>query len=152
MVDTVVIIFNFSPKMNKIFDGLDYIFYRLYKFFHPLHLANSDEQLSISTIGLMLMIPMATIAGTICHYYGLRFEKYSLQSFTIVAILFFLTYVPLVQRYVYDKSISEDKYKVFRDRWGKEGRKLRKKRGWFIVLLVINNILVFPVLFLMLTN
>ena len=98
------------------------------------------------------MIPMATIAGTICHYYGLRFEKYSLQSFTIVAILFFLTYVPLVQRYVYDKSISEDKYKVFRDRWGKEGRKLRKKRGWFIVLLVINNILVFPVLFLMLTN
>lgn len=152
MVDTVVIIFNFSPKMNKIFDGLDYIFYRLYKFFHTLHLANSDEQLSISTIGLMLMIPMATIAGTICHYYGLRFEKYSLQSFTIVAILFFLTYVPLVQRYVYDKSISEDKYKVFRDRWGKEGRKLRKKRGWFIVLLVINNILVFPVLFLMLTN
>ena len=137
--------------MNKILDCFDYLFYRLYRFFHTLHLANPDEQLSISTIGLMLMIPMATIAGTICHYYGLRFEKYSLQSFTIVAILFFLTYVPLAQRYVYDKSISEDKYKVLRDRWGKEGRKLRKKRGWFVVLLVINNILVFPVLFLTLT-
>lgn len=130
--------------MNKIFDCIDYLFYRLYKFFRPLHLANPDEILSISTISLMLMIPIITVVGTICHYNGLRFEKYSLQSFTIVAIVFFLTYVPLLQRYMYDKSISKDKYQVFRDRWGKEDRKQRKRRGWYIVLLLMNNLLIFP--------
>ena len=146
MIDTVVIIFNFSTKMNKIINSFDYVFYRCYRFFSSHRIFRGMETIdSISTIFLSLFIPLAVIVGCVGHRTGMIIEKYSLQYYTILALIFLIGYAPLIQRYMFNKSISKDKYQVFKDKWGKENRKQRKKRGWYIVLFIINNIIVFPI-------
>ena len=132
--------------MSKILDCFDYVFYRFYRFFSSYRFFRGMEtEDAMSMIFLLFFIPIAALIGAGCYYTGTRIEKYSLKFYTYLALVFFIGYAPLIQRYSHNKSISQDKYKVFRDRWGKEDRKQQKKRGWYIVLLVINNIVVFPI-------
>ena len=131
--------------MNKILDCFDYLFYRLYRFFSSHRFFHGmEKEDSIGMIFLLFFIPTCALIGAVYYYTGTKFERYSLQTYTYIALVFLIEYTPLLHRYSFNKSILQDKYKVFKDRWGKEDRKLRKKRGWYIVLLVINNILVFP--------
>ena len=132
--------------MNKIINSFDYVFYRCYRFFSSHRIFRGMETIdSIGMIFLLLFIPVATLVGAVCYYTGIRIAKYSLQYYTYLALLFLIGYVPLIQRYMFNKSISEGKYQIFKDKWGKENHKQRKKRGWYIVLLLTNNALVFPV-------
>lgn len=94
----------------------------------------------------MLIVPISSIVGTICHYSRLSYGKY----FLIILVLIIV--VPLQKRYLSNKSISKKNYKVFEDKWREEDRKQRKMRSWYIVLLLINNLLVFPFIVIKLSH
>ena len=131
--------------MNKIIDFFDYIFYRLYQFFSAHRIFRGMEKNdSIGTIFLLFFIPTCALIGAVYYYTGTKFERYSLQTYIYIALVFLIEYIPLLQRYSFNKSISQDNYKVFKDKWGKENPQQRKKRGWCIVLLIINNVLILP--------
>ena len=132
--------------MNKIINSFDYVFYRLYRFFSSHRFFRGMEQIdSITMIFFILFLPIAALVGCILAHKGIQFEKYSPEYYISMLVGIPLCYGPLMTRYMYNKSISKGKYEVFRDRWGKEDRKQRKRRGWMIALLCINNIIVAPV-------
>ncbi len=139
--------------MSKILDCFDYVFYRCYRFFSSHRFFRGMEKDdSIGMIFLLFFIPTCALIGAVYYYTGTKFERYSLQTYTYIAFIFLIEYAPLLHRYSFNKSISKDKYQVFKDRWRKEDRKQRKKRGWYIVLLIVNNLLVFPLVVMMLIH
>jgi len=133
--------------MNKLLDFSDYFFYRLYKYFSSHRFFRGMEVIdSISTIVLSIFIPIAALVGCCCRHMGIGFEKYSPEYYLCILIGIPAMFGPFMKRYMFDKSISKSKYQIFKDKWGKENRKQRKKRGWMIALLCINNIIVAPII------
>ncbi len=134
--------------MKKMLDILDYTYYRLYLFFSSYRIfAGMEEIDAISTIMLVVFFPIACIGGSICHKTGIAiFEKYSASWFIGMIVLLVVYYIPMIKHYMYNKSITKGNYRIFRERWGKEDPKQRKKRGWLIAAIVINSLVVFPVI------
>ena len=131
--------------MNKIINFFDYVFYRLYQFFSAHRIFRGMEEIdAISMIFLTIFMPIVVFVLCVFTHNGMRIEKYTMPYYVSLAFVILFGYGPLLQRYMFNKSISKANYKVFKDRWGKENPQQRKKRGWCIVLLIINNVLILP--------
>ena len=137
-----------SGYMKKLLDILDYTYYRLYKFFSSHRFFTGMEEIdSISTIMLTIFFPFACIGGSICHEINIvLFERHTISRFLGMVAMIVIFYLPMMRRYMFNKSITKGKYRIFRERWEKEDPKQRKKRGWLIAALVINNLVIFPII------
>ena len=136
-----------SGYMKKILDIIDYTYYRLYKFFSSHRIFTGMEEIdSISTIMLTIFFPLACIGGSICHKTNIvMFERHTISRFLGTVVMIVIYYYPMMRRYMFNKSITTGKYRIFRERWGNEDPKQRKKRGWIIAALVFNNIVLIPI-------
>ena len=132
--------------MKKILDISDYIFFRSYQFFCSHRIFRGMEVIdAISVIFYIIFIPIAAIMGTMANYYGIKIDRYGMHRYIGMLLFFLVGYLPLMKRYMYNKSITKRNYQIFKDRWGKEDPKQRKKRGWIIAAIVINNIIIIPI-------
>ena len=134
--------------MKKILDILDYTYYRLYQFFSSYRIFAGMEELdAINIIVFIYLIPIACVGGTINGYIdAIPTARNPISRYFWSFVIGFVTMVPLMKRYMYNKSITKGNYRIFKERWGKEDPKQRKKRGWLIAAIVINNIVVFPII------
>ena len=73
------------------------------------------------------------------------FERHTISRFLGTVVMIVIYYYPMMRRYMFNKSITTGKYRIFRERWGNEDPKQRKKRGWIIAALVFNNIVLIPI-------
>ncbi len=139
--------------MKKILDVLDYIFYRSYLFFSSHRLFAGMEVIdAISMIFFTIFIPVSFSIGCIFRYLNIMVDSTSPARFIGMLIFFIVGYFPLMKRYMFNKSIKKNNYRVFKERWGNEDSKLQKRRGWFVALLFVNNILIFPIVGLVLMH
>ena len=136
--------------MKKMLDILDYTYYRLYKFFSSHRIFVGMEELDAITIILwVVFFPIACLWGSIEHYTGttlIEIEQNPISRYFWFFVIGAVTYGPFMKRYMYNKSIRKGNYRIFRERWGKEDPKQRKKRGWLIAAIVINSLVAFPVI------
>ena len=133
--------------MKKILNILDYIFYRSYKFFSSHRMFAGMEVIdAISMIFFTIFIPVAAIIGTLARHNGIMIGNYGTPRYIGMLLFFLVGYLPLMKRYMYNKSIKKNNYRVFKQKWDNEDPKVYKKRGIFIVLMFVNNILLFPIL------
>ena len=140
--------------MKKILDIFDYVFYRLYKYFSSHRFFNGMEIIdAISTIVLTVFFPIGCIVGSICHKLDITiFERYSAKRYWVILGLFVVAYLPMMKRYMFNRLIAKGNFRIFRDRWGNEDMKLRKKRGWLITALIINSLVLIPLLLIVLEH
>lgn len=132
--------------MKKILDVLDYIFYRSYLFFSSHRLFAGMEVINaISMIFFTIFIPVSFSIGCIFYYLNIIVDNSSPTRYIGMLLFFLVGYLPLMKRYMYNKSIKKHSYFVFKERWGNEDPKLQKRKGWLVAILFINNILVFPI-------
>lgn len=132
--------------MKKLLDIFDYIFYRSYLFFSShRYFAGMEDIDAISMMFFAIFIPVAFLLGCIFRYSNIMFDSTYPARFIGMLIFFIVGYFPLMKRYMFNKSIKKYNYRVFKERWGNEDSKLQKRRGWFVVLLFVNNILIFPI-------
>jgi hypothetical protein len=134
--------------MKKMLNMLDYVFYRSYRFFCSYRIFRGMEEIdAISVILYSIGIPLACLCGDVCYFTNINtyIEKYSAEYYLCILGIFVLGYLPLI-RYMYSKSITKGKYRVFRECWENEDSKQRKKRGWLIVTMIVNNWIALPII------
>lgn len=137
--------------MKKVLDIFDYIFYRLYKFFSSHRLFTGMEVIdAISMIFFTIFIPIASLIGYIFHHLDIVVDSIPPIRYLGMLLLFIVGYLPLMKRYMYNKSIKKYNYRVFNERWGNEDPKLHKKRGWLLIFLFVSNIIIFPIVLVLL--
>ena len=139
--------------MKHFLDILDYIFFRSYLFFSSHRFFAGMEVVdAISMIFLAIFIPISSLIGCICYYLDFTVDNSPPTRYIGMLLFFIVGYLPLMKRYMYNKSIKKYNYRVFKERWGNESSKLRKKRGRLIALLFVNNLLVFPIVVIVLIH
>lgn len=139
--------------MKKILDVFDYIFYRLYKFFSSHRLFNGMEAIdAISMIFFTMFIPIASLIGGLFYLLDIVVDNSPSIRYVGMLLFFLVGYLPLMKRYMYKKSIKKYNYRVFEERWGNEDPKLHKRRGRLLVILFVNNIVLFPIVLVMLIH
>lgn len=137
--------------MEQLIDAFDYGFYRLNKFIlaHKFVRGEPDEK-RVSSMGiycLIFIIPLnILVLVPIFHTNNLALDRYSWTGI-IVFILLVLESLPFYIRY-WKEEIDQK----FEERWGNEDPKQRKKRGWLIVALIINNLVLIPLIVIILEH
>ena len=134
--------------MKKLLDIYDYIFYRVYTcFFSTRIIRGTDYEKALSSISILIIltfVPLLMLTIPLLRGFDISFTRYSIVYFCIFLIIFILSR-PIHNRYLKPK-IQKNNYQLFRERWGDEPLQQHKIRGWLVVALVFNNIIVIPIL------
>lgn len=132
-------------------DAIDYIYYRIYKFF-SVHKSKEVGEYevrfgSIIVYNLILLIPILTsIIAPLLRAYGIKVPMYSETRF-MLGILMLVLMIPIWVRYRKKEKVQE-----LVERWGKEDPKQRVIRGWLIWALIINNLILIPLFVILLEH
>ena len=131
--------------MKKMIDALDYIFYRMYEYVLKHNFVKGDqEEKRVSTIAIyswVFLIPFIVLVITpIFRSINIGISRYSGTGIGVFLLLLLLS-APLYVRYW-----KYETYQRIKKRWENEDFKQRKKRGWLIWILIINNIILVPMI------
>ena len=116
--------------IRKIKDLCDYMYYRIYKFYYKW-----DKETGITVLIAVSLFQTILLADLILIMLKSIFSKWEIVPFSEhlkwgFAGLY-LTFVLLNFKYF------SNKYENFNSIWGKEDSKIKKRRGWLIVLVLL---------------
>lgn len=131
--------------MKKIIDIIDYVFYRTYAFIKKCSFIKIDGASDIFCLIFFLM-PLLLIIVPVCRIFGMSVHRYSVTWILLMAIMYFLS-LPITKRYK-----DTDRLRNLEIRWKNENPRNRKIKGWIIVSLVFNNVVLIPILLCLLVH
>ena len=120
----------------------DYIFFQIYSYLKSKkwYKDDSEDVLALGITTLIWVIPIGMLLANVVS----DLPDYKLKTY------FFLLCAPILYRYLVSPKIRKDDYKVFRDRWGNEDPKRRRRNRWIILIVCITNIIIFPIVIILL--
>ena len=121
----------------------DYIFFQIYTYLKSRKRIDGTEAGSALSITILIwMMPI----GMLLAEFNLLPDIPDYKRKTYV----FLLCLPICYHYLISPKICKDDYKVFRDRWGNEDPKRRRRNRWIILIVCITNIIIFPIVMILL--
>lgn len=125
----------------------DYIFWRFYCFFCKHKFFKGMESAdATSMLYFLIAIPLFTSWGFLMSYNvvpnlcGNTSHELRINMSPFV----FALMAPFIYRYDYKKTIKNNHYQLFRNKWGNEPLPIRKRRKWLIIALYVFNCIVIP--------
>lgn len=137
--------------MARIIDAFDYGFYRLYKFVlaHKFVMGDKDDK-RISSIAIYILIytiPFnVSVIAPILRAYKIHISRYEMSGL-LVYLLLILEALPFCIRYW-----KEERVQKLEERWGHEDPYMRKMRGWLLLAMTINNLILIPLFVIILCH
>ena len=122
---------------------LDYIFWRFERHFRKHDLYYIPDLQAATALSFMFITPIACISICLIDILHLSWCMEKLL-FVVFLHLVWLAMSVLDYRYLYHYKIVQNNYELFNTRWGKESKKLRKRRKWLIIALFIFNCIIIP--------
>ena len=135
--------------MERILDAIDYIYFRIYKFFivHKSKEVGEDEVRQGATLWLwfIFIIPIVVLViAPLLRANGIRIPVYSVSR-AIVGVILFVMLIPFEVRYW-----KKEKLQKLKERWGNEEPQKSSRRGWLVLLVIITNLIFIPMLVILL--
>ena len=121
--------------MRKIKNLFDYMYYRIYKFYYKW-----DKETGITAIVALSMFQSMSLNLIFIIVLKLFFSKWEIVPFSKLiswgGVILSLLLTIINQKYY------SDKYEYLNSIWKNENRKIRKKRGWLVILLLATPIII----------